>query len=118
MGAGAANMRCTASATLWGCVSVLLIAPLAAWADMALWFRLPVPEWAKAGAAGAFALIAISTVAAVFTRSLWAALLVFRVAFGAGYSDARSHNSGSFWTCSTHGGLRPQSGVRFRTMVS
>ena len=70
-------MRRIASATLWGCVSVLLIAPLAAWAAMALWFRLPAPEWAKVAAAGAFALIAIATVAAVFTRRRWAALLVF-----------------------------------------
>ena len=75
-------MRRIASATLWGCVSVLLIAPLAAWAAMALWFRLPAPEWAKAAAAGAFALIAIATVAAVFTRRRWAALLVFGLAFG------------------------------------
>jgi hypothetical protein len=34
-------------------VSVLLIAPIAAWAAMALWFRLPAPEWAKIGAAAA-----------------------------------------------------------------
>jgi hypothetical protein len=71
-----------ASAAVWLCVSVLLIAPLAAWAAMALWFRLPAPEWAKVAAAGAFALIAIATVAAVFTRRRWAALLVFGLAFG------------------------------------
>jgi hypothetical protein len=82
MASGAASMRRIASATLWGCVSVLLIAPLAAWAAMALWFRLPAPEWAKVAAAGAFALIAIATVAAVFTRRRWAALLVFGLAFG------------------------------------
>ena len=75
-------MRRIASATVWGCVSVLLIAPLAAWAAMALWFRLPAPEWAKAAAAGAFSLIAIATVAAVFTRRRWAALLAFAFAFG------------------------------------
>ena len=75
-------MRRIASATLWGCISVLLIAPLAAWAAMALWFRLPAPEWAKVAAAGAFALIAIATVAAVFARRRWAALLVFGLAFG------------------------------------
>jgi hypothetical protein len=71
-----------ASAAVWLCVSVLLLAPLAAWAAMALWFRLPAPEWAKVAAAGAFALIAIATVAAVFTRRRWAALLVFGLAFG------------------------------------
>ncbi len=76
-------MRRIAWATLWGCVSVLLIAPLAAWAVMALWYRLPAPEWAKASAAGAFALIAIATVVAVFTRRRWAALLVFGLAFAA-----------------------------------
>ena len=75
-------MRRLASATLWACISLLLIAPLAAWAAMALWFRLPAPEWAKLAAAGAFALIAIATVAVVFTRRRWAALLVFGLAFG------------------------------------
>ena len=75
-------MRRIASATFWGCVSVLLIAPLAAWAAMALWFRLPAPDWTKIAAAGAFALIAIATIAAVFTHRRWAALLVFALAFG------------------------------------
>ena len=75
-------MRRIASTTLWGCVSVLLIAPLAAWAAMALWFRLPAPEWAKVAAASALALIAIATVVAFFTRRRWAALLVFGLAFG------------------------------------
>ena len=75
-------MRRIASATLWGCVSVLLIAPLAAWAAMALWFRLPAPEWAKVAAAGAFVAIAIATAATVFTRRRWAALLVLGLAFG------------------------------------
>ena len=68
--------------TLWGCVSVLLIAPVVAWAAMALWFRLPAPEWAKVAAASALALIAIATVVAFFTRRRWAALLVFGLAFG------------------------------------
>ena len=75
-------MRRIASTTFWGCVSVLVIAPLAAWAAMALWFRLPAPEWTKVATAGAFALIAIATVAGVFTRRRWAALLVFGLAFG------------------------------------
>ena len=74
-------MRQIASAAVWGCVSVLLVAPLAAWAAMALWFRVPAPEWAKFAAAGAFALIAIVTAALVFTRRRWAALLVFALAF-------------------------------------
>jgi hypothetical protein len=69
-----------ASATLWGCVSLLLIA-LAAWAATALRFRFPAPEWARVAAAGVFALIAIATVVAVFTRRRWAALLVFGLAF-------------------------------------
>ncbi len=76
------TMRRIASATLWSCVSVLLIAPLAAWAVMALWFRLPAPEWAKVAAAGAFVAIALATVAAVFSHRRWAGLLVFALAFG------------------------------------
>jgi hypothetical protein len=74
-------MRRIAGAALWGCVSLLLIAPLAAWVSTALWFRLPAPEWAKVVASGAFVLFALATVAAVFTRRRWAALLVFALAF-------------------------------------
>ncbi len=69
-----------ASATLWSCVSLLLVA-LAAWAATALRFRFPGPEWARFVAAGAFSLIAVATVVAVFTRRRWAALLVFGLAF-------------------------------------
>jgi uncharacterized protein DUF4105 len=75
-------MRRIGTTIVWGCVSVLLIAPLAAWAAMALWFRLPAPGWAKVAAAAAIALIALATVAAVFTRRRWVALLVFGLAFG------------------------------------
>ena len=75
-------MRRIGTAIVWSCVSVLLIAPLAAWAAMALWFRLPVPGWAKVAAAGAIALIALATVVAIFTRRRWVALLVFGLAFG------------------------------------
>ena len=69
------------SVTLWACVSVLLIAPLAAWSVMALWFRLPASEWAKVAIAGAFALTAIATIVALLTRHRWPSLLVFALAF-------------------------------------
>jgi len=71
------------STTLWACISVLLIAPLAAWSVMALWFRLPVADSAKVAIAGAFALIAIVTTVALFTRHSWPSLLVFALAFAA-----------------------------------
>src|SRR5208283_2976464 len=71
-----------ASTIVWICLSALVLAPLAAWAAMALWFRLPAPEWAKVVAVGAFAAISVATVAAVFTRRRWAALLVFGLALG------------------------------------
>ena len=66
-------MRRIACAALWGCVSLLLIAPLAAWVSTALWFRLPAPEWAKVVASSALVLFALATVAAVFTHRRWAA---------------------------------------------
>ena len=48
---------------------------------MALWFRLPGADLAKVAIAGAFALIAIATIAALFTRHRWPSLLVFALAF-------------------------------------
>jgi hypothetical protein len=76
-------VRRIASATLWTCVSLLVIAPLAAWAAMALWFRLPAPEWAKAAAAGVLVMIALATAWALFTRRRSVGLCVFAFVFGA-----------------------------------
>jgi hypothetical protein len=65
------------------CLSALVIAPLTAWAAMALWFRLPAPEWARAAAAGVFVIIGIATVLTLFRRGRWVALGVYVLAFGA-----------------------------------
>ena len=75
--------RRTASAIFGVCLSALLIAPLGAWAAMALWFRLPAPEWARAAAVGLAIVIALATAAALFTRARWRALFVFALAFAA-----------------------------------
>jgi hypothetical protein len=64
------------------CVSALVIAPLTAWAAMALWFRLPAPEWARAAAAGVFVFLGLATVLALFRRRYWVALSVYALAFG------------------------------------
>ena len=64
------------------CLSVLVIAPLTAWAAMALWFRLPAPEWARAAAAGAFVIFGLATVLAPLRRRRWIALWVYALAFG------------------------------------
>src|SRR5208282_3633384 len=84
-GAGAAGMTVgrLASTIVWICLSALVIAPLAAWATLALWFRLPAPEWAKAAAAGVFVILALGVVLALFTRRRWVALSAFALAFGA-----------------------------------
>jgi Domain of unknown function (DUF4105) len=71
-----------ASTIVWICLSALVIAPLTAWAALALWFRLPAPEWAKAGAAGVLVILAFATVLALFTRRRWVALWVFALVFG------------------------------------
>ena len=70
-------MRRIASATVWVCVSVLLIAPLTLWAALALWFRLPAPEWARAAGSVVFVILAVWTVMALFTHVRWAALSIF-----------------------------------------
>jgi Domain of unknown function (DUF4105) len=72
-----------ASTIAWICLSALVIAPLSAWAAMALWFRLPAPEWARAAAAGVFVIIGIATVLTLFRRGRWVALGVYVLAFGA-----------------------------------
>ena|SRR5271165_6831484 len=70
------------STIVWICLSTLVVAPVTAWAALALWFRLPAPEWAKAAAAGVFVILALGALLALFTRSRWVALLAFALAFG------------------------------------
>jgi Domain of unknown function (DUF4105) len=64
-------------------VSVLVIAPVSAWSAMALWFRLPAPEWARALAACVFAALGLATIAALFLRRSLVGLTLFALAFGA-----------------------------------
>jgi Domain of unknown function (DUF4105) len=71
-----------ASTIGWICLSVLVIAPLTAWAAMALWFRLPAPEWARAAAAGLFVILGLATALAPLRRRRWVALWVYAPAFG------------------------------------
>jgi hypothetical protein len=59
------------------------VALLSAWSALALWFRLPGPEWAKGLAAGLFVMLGAATAIALFTRRRWPALAVFALAFGA-----------------------------------
>ncbi len=63
-------------------VSVLVIAPVSAWSALALWFRLPAPEWARALAACLFAVLGLATIAGLFLRRRVVALTVFTLAFG------------------------------------
>ena len=64
-------------------VSVLIIVPACAWGTLALWFRLPAPEGARALAAGLFAALGLATIAALFLRRSLVALTVFALVFGA-----------------------------------
>ena len=70
-----------ASTIGWICLSTLVIAPLTVWAAMALWFRLPAPEWARAAAAGVFVILGLATVLAPLRRRRWVALSVYALAF-------------------------------------
>ena len=49
---------------------------------MALWFRLPAPEWARLAAASLFGLLGLATIISLFFRRGLAALIVFTLAFG------------------------------------
>ncbi len=53
------------------------------WASLALWYRLPAPEWARDVAGGLFALTGLGAIAALFVRRLSPALAVFLIAFAA-----------------------------------
>jgi hypothetical protein len=73
--------RRAAGALLRVLASALIIAPLSAWSALALWFRLPAPEGARAAAAILFAILGLATIAALFRRRGVIALVVFAVAF-------------------------------------
>ena len=73
--------RAIASAILGVCASVLVVAPLSAWTAAALWFRLPLPEWARAVCCALVALGALATVVALFTQARWRGLLLFALVF-------------------------------------
>lgn len=61
--------------------SALVIPPLSAWTAAAFWFRLPLPEWARAAACALVTLGALATIAALFTRARWRGLVLFALAF-------------------------------------
>ena len=75
--------RRAAAALLRILVSVLIIVPVGAWGTLALWFRLPAPEGARALAAGLFAALGLATIAALFLRRSLVALTLFALVFGA-----------------------------------
>jgi len=65
-------------------IVALIIALATAWASLALWFRLPLPETGRAVAAGLFALFGLATVLALgLGRRRFVAAAAFIVAFGA-----------------------------------
>jgi hypothetical protein len=65
-----------------GLVALFLIFPLGLWASLALWFRIPGAEWARALGAAAFGLVSLWTLATLFCARRWQALGVFALAFG------------------------------------
>ena len=58
-----------------------MIVPASLWSALALWFRLPAPEGLRALAAGLFAIFGLATVAALFSRRRWGAVIAFALAF-------------------------------------
>ncbi|PSH54979.1 hypothetical protein CU102_28305, partial [Phyllobacterium brassicacearum] len=60
-----------------------VIALVTAWAVLALWYRLPLPEFARGGAGGFLVLLGLATIVALFTRMRIPAVAVFLAVFGA-----------------------------------
>jgi len=71
-----------AGALLKVLLSVLVVAPVAAWSALALFFQFPAPEVLRAAAAILFAALGLATIAALFMRRGLMALTVFAIAFG------------------------------------
>ncbi|MFS8111843.1 DUF4105 domain-containing protein [Rhizobium jaguaris] len=68
----------------WAVLAVLLaiiVALAVTWASLALWYRLPVPEFARGFAAGLFALFGVFTIIALFGPWRFKAILTFAAAF-------------------------------------
>jgi hypothetical protein len=80
VGVGAGRVAAAITAVL---VLLLAVALLSAWSALALWFRLPGPEWARGVAAGLFVILGAATAVTLFTRRRWPALAAFALAFGA-----------------------------------
>ncbi|TQX91247.1 DUF4105 domain-containing protein [Rhizobium sp. rho-13.1] len=59
---------------------ILLVVAVAAWASLALWYRLPLPEVWRAVCAGIFALGGLATVVGLFGRRRASCLSAFAVA--------------------------------------
>lgn len=73
-------MRKVLGGVFWSVIA-LLLAILALWGSLALWFRLPAPETIRLGAAVIFGLLGAGTVIALFTARRQRALAVFSLAF-------------------------------------
>jgi hypothetical protein len=77
------DVRRVTSAIFWLLISLLILAPVSAWSAMALWFRFPGPEWARAVAAGLFVVLGLGTTIALFSRRRAKASVAFILAFAA-----------------------------------
>jgi hypothetical protein len=63
-------------------VTLLAIAIATTWAVLALWYRLPVPELARAIAACIFVFVGLAAIVALFTRMRFRVLAVYLAALG------------------------------------
>ena len=86
--------------SLFAAVLVFTITVATAWAGLALWYRLPVPEIGRALGAGLFVLLGFTTLIALFGRLRLPAVLAFAVAFGgvlAWWSTITPPDRGGLW---------------------
>jgi hypothetical protein len=70
-----------AAAIISAAAAILIVAPVGLWSAMALWYRLPAPDAARAVAAGVAGLAALATIIALFSRLRWRALGIFALLF-------------------------------------
>jgi hypothetical protein len=61
----------------------VIVALATAWAALALWYRLPAPEVGRALASLLFILLGLITIATLFGRLRFRALVLFAAVFGA-----------------------------------
>jgi hypothetical protein len=65
----------------WTAAALLVVLPIGLWGTLALWFRIPGPEWVRCLAAALFGLLALAALTRIWSARRWPALGLLALAF-------------------------------------